>query len=58
LGSLIGVHSCFYRCPKKVAVTFGCTHLNPFRMLDTAMNSVLWGVFGVYFWKTKIDVAL
>jgi hypothetical protein len=27
LGSLSGVHSHFYRCPKKVAVTFGCTHL-------------------------------
>jgi hypothetical protein len=27
LGSLTGVHSHFYRCPKKVAVTFGCTHL-------------------------------
>jgi hypothetical protein len=28
LGSLTGVHSHFYRCPKKVAVTFGCTQLS------------------------------
>jgi hypothetical protein len=27
LGSLTGVYSRFYRCPKKVAVTFGCSYL-------------------------------
>jgi hypothetical protein len=27
LGSLTGVYSCFSSCPKKVAVTFGCSYL-------------------------------
>jgi hypothetical protein len=27
LGSLTGFYSHFYRCPKKVVVTFGCRYL-------------------------------
>jgi hypothetical protein len=29
LGSLSGVYSRISSCPKKVGVTFGCTHLRP-----------------------------
>ena len=27
LGTLTSIYSCFYRCPKKVTVTFGCGYL-------------------------------
>jgi hypothetical protein len=37
LGSLTGVYSRISSCPKKVGVTFGCTHL-------TAVERTSWGL--------------
>jgi hypothetical protein len=34
LGSLTGVYSCFSSCPKKFAVTFGCSYLSQWARLD------------------------